>query len=286
VETHVTPPRAALLVPLLLLLAACTQTVEVRSLEWRLVWSDEFSGEGLPDPAKWDYEEGFVRNQEAQFYTRARPENARVEDGLLIIEGRRERRPNPAHDPGAEGWKAQREAAEYTSASLITLGRASWRYGRIEVRARLPRGHGVWPAIWMMGTNRSEVGWPACGEIDVMEFVGKHPDRIHGTVHYPVEGGHRSNGGRLDTPAPYEDFHVYAVEWSAERIDLFFDGTLYHSFAIDEAGPGEDNPFRRPHYLLINLALGGSWGGPIDDGVLPARYAIDWVRVYERVGGR
>jgi len=260
----------------LLLLPACAQTAG-----WQLVWADEFEVDGLPDAAKWNYEEGFVRNEEAQYYTRARMENARVEDGRLVIEGRRERLANPAHVPGSEGWKTAREHTEYTSAALITLDRASWRYGRIEVRARLPHGKGIWPAIWMMGVNRGDVGWPHCGEIDVMEFVGKLPNRIHGTVHYPADGRHRSNGGRVDTKRPYEDFHVYAIEWWPDRIDFFFDDTLYHKFPIDQAGEGEDNPFRKPHYLLINLALGGSWGGPIDDAVLPQRYLIDWVRVYE-----
>jgi beta-glucanase (GH16 family) len=263
-----------------LLLPACAQTAG-----WHLVWADEFEVDGLPDAETWDYEEGFVRNQEMQYYTRARLENARVEDGQLVIEGRRERLPNPAHVAGSESWKTSREHAEYTSAALITLGRASWRYGRVEVRAKLPRGKGIWPAIWMMGVNRSEIGWPRCGEIDVMEFVGKLPNRVHGTVHYPVDGTHRSNGGRIDIERPFDDFHVYAIEWWPDRIDFFFDATLYHTFPIDEAGEGDDNPFRKPHYLLINLALGGSWGGPIDDAVLPQRYLIDWVRVYEwRIG--
>lgn len=249
---------------------------------WKLVWSDEFEQAGSPDPTKWDYEAGFVRNQELQYYTRERAENARVEDGFLVIEGRREPFANPLFREGSTRWQQQRKQAEYTSASLITFGKASWRYGRIEVRAKLPQGKGVWPAIWMMGANRDRIGWPRCGEIDIMEFVGKHPDRIHGNVHYPVgDGKHASNGGRVLAERPFDAFHVYAIEWTAERIDFFFDDVKYHSVELDEAGEGEDNPFRKPHYLLINLALGGSWGGAIDDAVLPQRYLIDYVRVYE-----
>lgn len=248
---------------------------------WKLVWCDEFEYEGLPDPAKWDYEEGFVRNKEMQYYTRAREKNARVDDGLLMIEGRKEEYRNPGYKAGSDNWKEQRETASYTAAGLITLGKASWKYGRIEVRAKLPQGKGVWPAIWMLGQNRSEVQWPKCGEIDIMEFIGKEPSRVYGTVHFHGEGKHKSNGGKVETKAPYEDFHIYAIEWNEEKIDFFFDDIQYHTFVIDTAGEGADNPFRKPQYLLINLALGGSWGGPIDDSMLPQKYLIDYVRVYE-----
>lgn len=255
--------------------------------EWELAWSDEFDYEGLPDPAKWDYEEGFIRNREMQYYTRARKENARVEKGVLVIEGRKERFRNPRYRPGVDAkkdWKASREFAEYTSAALVTLGKASWRYGRIEVRAKLPRGRGMWPAIWTLGANRSKIRWPSCGEIDIMEFVGKDPRHVHGNAHYGLGGKHRSKHGKLSTEAPYDDFHVYAIEWFPDRIDFYFDKTRYHTFRIDDAGKGADNPFRKPHYLLINLALGGSWGGKIDDKVLPQKYLVDYVRVYERSG--
>jgi len=130
--------------------------------DWKLVWSDEFDRPGLPDPAKWGYEKGFVRNQEKQYYTEARKENARVEGGMLIIESRREEYRN----------------AHYTSASLTTQGTASWTYGRMEMRAKLPTGRGIWPAFWMLGINESQVGWPACGEIDIMELVGFHPEVV------------------------------------------------------------------------------------------------------------
>ena len=255
----------------------------VQPLGWgapRLVWSDEFDKPGAPDPDKWDYEVGFVRNKELQYYTRDRRENARVEEGCLVIEARKERVPNPRYKAGAKRWQRSREFAEYTAASLITRGKMAWRYGRIEVRAKVPEGSGMWPAIWMLGDNIGKNGWPRCGEIDIMEFVGQHPNRVYATVHYAgADGKHASKGKKFDTPAPYKDFHVYAVEWRADRMDFFYDDRRYHTVPLDVAGEGEGNPFRKPLYLLINLALGG-WGGPMDDSKLPARYLIDYVRVY------
>lgn len=248
---------------------------------WRLVWSDEFDYEGLPDPARWTYEEGFVRNEEAQYYTRARKENARVENGMLVIEGRREPFPNPRYREGAKNWQQQRKSASYTAASVTTEGKSAWRYGRIEVRAKLPQGLGVWPAIWMLGANHRDIGWPRCGEIDIMEFVGHDPRLIHGNAHYYAEGAHRSDHGKLKTEAPYDDFHVYAIEWDENRLAFFFDETRYHVVTLDQAGEGPDNPFRKPQYLLINLALGGTWGREIDDSIFPQKYLVDYVRVYE-----
>ena len=254
---------------------------------YKLVWSDEFDYEGLPDPAKWDYEEGYVRNNEAQFYTRARKENARVEDGVLVIEARKEHFQKPASCGDRRdkaSVKPSADYAEYTAASLITLGRASWQFGRIEVRAKLPQGQGVWPAIWMLGDNIRKIGWPACGEIDIMEFVGHTPNKVHGTVHYRKDGQHKSSGGALTVTEPWADFHVYAVEWTSERMDFFFDQQKYHSVDVKTADDQGRNPFHQPQYLLINFALGGSWGGKIDDSVLPQKYLGDFVRVYQKDG--
>ena len=256
---------------LLLLVAVSLATGTVRAEQWQLVWSDEFNYSGLPDPTKWDYEEGFVRNGESQYYTRARLANARVEDGHLTIECRKENFTPPNHAPVA-----------YTAASLITLHKEAWQSGRIEVRAKLPRGQGVWPAIWTLGTNITQVGWPACGEIDIMEFVGKETNNVHGTVHYAVDGQHQADSGTMRTAKPYEDFHTYAIEWTPDRIDFFFDQEKYHTVPTAKAGAPGENPFCKPHYLLINFALGGSWGGPIDDTVLPQQYQIDYVRVYQK----
>ena len=244
---------------------------------YKLVWADEFSKDpdGLPDPTKWGYEEGFVRNNESQYYTKARLENSRVEKGALIIEGRKEEYVPPF------GYN---QRAHYTSAALETIGKADWTYGRIEVRAKLPAGKGVWPAIWTLGTNEKDktVGWPRCGEIDIMELVGKEPGIIHGTIHYFVDGKHAAKGDKTTLDHPENDFHVYAAEWTPDRIDLLVDDKKYFSFDTKWAENDGQNPFHKPHYLILNLALGGSWGGPIDDSIFPQRMTVDYVRIYQK----
>jgi len=236
---------------------------------WTLTWADEFESPGPPDPARWDYEEGFLRNQELQYYTRARAENARVEGGSLVIEARHE-----TFGPG-----------RYTSASLVTRGRQTFRYGRIEVRAKLPRGRGMWPALWMLGAAIGTEGWPRCGEIDIMEHVGFEPGRVHGTVHTEaynhVRGTQR--GAEVEVGDLYDTFHVYAVEWGTERIDFLVDGRPYFTF-VKEPGGIPVWPFDREHYLIMNIAVGGSWGGQqgVDDAIFPQRMTVDYVRVYSR----
>jgi beta-glucanase (GH16 family) len=246
--------------------------------DYRLVWADEFKQDpdGLPDPKKWIYEEGFVRNHESQYYTRERTENARVENGKLIIEARKESFPNPfPHGP---------REANYTSAALETRGKVSWTYGRIEVRAKLPAGKGVWPAIWTLGDSEGDksIGWPKCGENDIMELVGKEPGWIYGTVHYFVNGKHASEGSKTKIDHPENDFHIYATEWTPDRIDIFVDGQKYLSFDVSKADNDGQNPFRKPHFIILNLAIGGDWGGPIDDSIFPQRMTIDYVRVYQK----
>jgi beta-glucanase (GH16 family) len=253
--------------------------------KWKLVWADEFDENGAPDPKRWTYEVGFIRNRELQYYTPARPENARVENGRLIIEARKEQFPNARHSPGSTDWRRV-EFAEYTSASLTTQGLGEWKYGRIEVSAKLPRGRGVWPAIWMLGINRGAVGWPRCGEIDIMEFVGFDPHVIHANIHTAKYNHTRGTGkgSRLRVEAPFERFHLYAVEWHPDRMDFFVDDKKYFTYP-KEPDAGEDVwPFDQPFYLLINLAIGGAWGGQkgIDDSIFPQRYEIDYVRVYQK----
>jgi len=251
---------------------------------YALVWADEFDRDGAPDAARWVYEEGFVRNNEAQWYTRDRRENARIERGMLVIEGRKETVPNPRYDPARANEGRNRSHALYSSASLNTRGKAAWRYGRIEVRARLPHGKGVWPAVWMLGDNIGQVGWPACGEIDIMEFVGHTPDRTHATLHWRNAAGHTSNGHALNVDRPWEAFHVYSVDWTSERMEFRYDNEIVHAFDVATADQSDgSNPFRQPQYLLINLALGGSWGRDIDDQIFPQQFEIDYVRVYRRV---
>jgi len=254
---------------------------------WKLVWSDEFDYSGLPDAKKWTYEQGFIRNRELQYYTRARAANARVENGTLIIESHKERFKNPDYQPdaGSRRWKNSRQYAEYTSASLTTMGKAHWRYGRIEVRAKLPTGRGTWPAIWMLGTNIRQVGWPRCGEIDILENVGFDPNRIHANIHTQKYNHARgtNKGASITVDKPFEKFHVYAVEWSPQRMDFFVDDTLYFTYENENSGE-EAWPYDREHYLILNTAIGGSWGGQkgIDEAIFPVRYSIDYVRVYQR----
>jgi beta-glucanase (GH16 family) len=233
-----------------------------------LVFSDEFEAPGSLDPTKWGYEIGYVRNDEKQYYT-SRPENVRVEGGMLVIEGRKE---------SYQGYG-------YTSASVNTLGRFAPRYGRVEVRAKLPTGRGSWPAIWMLGTSISRVGWPACGEIDIMENVGFDPLRVHASVHtaaYNHTIGTQKTTSTLVSD-PSADFHVYAMEWYPDRIETFVDGTRYFTFRNEGIG-SRSWPFDEPQYLLINLAIGGSWGGQqgIDDSRFPHRYLVDYVRIYQQ----
>jgi len=182
---------------------------------WSLVFADEFDAGGAPDPAKWGYQLGYIRNNEKQYYT-SRSENVRTEGGHLVIEGRKE-----AH----QGYG-------YTSASINTRGRFELLHGRVEVRAKLPSGVGTWPAIWMLGTNISQVGWPTCGEIDIMENVGFDPLRIHASVHtaaYNHTIGTQKSAN-ITIANPSEDFHVYAMEWYADRIDVFVDSQRYFTF--------------------------------------------------------
>lgn len=243
--------------------------------EWKLAWSDEFDKPGLVDPAKWNYEKGFVRNREEQYYTVARPENARVESGVLVIEARRE-------DYAAPDGKR----ARYTAASLNTDGKYAFTRGRVEVRAKLPRARGTWPAIWTLGTAIHTVGWPACGELDILEAVGHDPGALYATVHWldAATGRHASKGSNLGKQDPYGGFHLYAMEWRPDRIDFFYDGKPYFAYPVAAAGADPaKNPFNQPHYLLLNLAIGGSWGGQkgIDDAAFPQRYEIDYVRIYQ-----
>jgi beta-glucanase (GH16 family) len=235
---------------------------------WSLVFADEFDTPGALDAAKWGYELGYIRNNEKQYYT-SRSENVRAEGGNLVIESRRE-----AH----QGYA-------YTSASINTLGRFEFLYGRVEVRARLPTGNGSWPAIWTLGTNRFQAGWPACGEIDIMENVGFDPLLVHGSVHTAAYnhtiGTHRTASVTVANPS--DDFHVYAMEWDADHIDVLVDGQKFFTFRNEGTG-ARAWPFDKPQYLLVNLAIGGGWGGQkgIDDSRFPHRYLVDYVRIYQQ----
>lgn len=235
----------------------------------KLVWSDEFNYKGLPDSAKWNYDVGGRGwgNNELQFYTDRRLENARVENGKLVIEARKEK------------W----ENREYTSARLITKGKGDWKYGRIEVRAKLPKGVGTWPAIWMLGT-RQPFAWPDDGEIDIMEHVGFNQGTIHGSVH-TKKYNHVINTQKTATTLVAdcsEKFHDYAVEWNADSVMVGIDNHVYFSFKNEHSGY-DAWPFDNPMHLLLNIAVGGNWGGQkgVDEKIWPVRMEIDYVRVYQ-----
>ncbi|MBE6427123.1 MAG: glycoside hydrolase family 16 protein [Planctomycetaceae bacterium] len=238
----------------------------------KLVWSDEFDGVGLPNPQKWGYEYGFVRNRESQFYTREREKNVYQKNGVLTIESFKEH------------FEENGQTAEITSGSITTEGKAAWTYGRIEVSAKLPKGRGAWPAIWMLGTNIREIGWPKCGEIDIMEYVGFNPTQIHATVHAGDAGKHThtSKGSFIRIPEVEDRFAVYAVEWTKDKMDFFVDDELYFTFKRGDRNI-EPWPFDKPHYLILNTAIGGAWGGAkgIDEAIFPCRFEIDYVRVYQ-----
>lgn len=174
--------------------------------------------------------------------------------------------------------------AEYTSASLITFGKHDWKYGRFEVRAKVPKGLGSWPAVWMKGVNYPEKKWPACGEIDIMEFVGKDSTQVYGTVHYADSTGkYNFQGEKPVVGAPYENFHVYAMEWYPDRMEFYYDDLKFFVFNTAESQHGKENPFQKNFFLMLNLALGrqGTLGGPLNEQILPSKYYVDYVRVYQ-----
>ena len=259
--------------------ATGTNTAPSTAQNYHLVWSDNFAADkpGLPDPSKWNEEEGYIRNNEAQFYTRSRLENARVENGRLIIEARKERYLIPSNH------KKRVKFAPYTSASLLTSGKNDWLYGRIEIRAKMPTGidKGVWPTLWTLGTSRSSIGWPKCGEIDLLEmFIVPHC--VRGNFHFSKDGKLASrDGGSLIVADSDTKFHTYVMDWTSSNITLSVDGNVYAHMDTIKAEDHGYNPFQHPHYLLLNLALGGSTGGSIDDSCFLQRMEIESVKVYQ-----
>ena len=242
---------------------------------WKLVWADEFDGAKL-DLTKWAAEENAHGggNGELQFFVE-RPENARVENGNLIIEARRER------------WEMLGQVREFTSARLRTKFRADWKFCRVEVRAKLPAGRGLWPGIWMLPTENRYGVWAASGEIDIMELVGHEPATVHGTLHYGGKWPKNTHTGKpfvLPRGTFADDFHVFAMEWEAGVIRWFVDGELYQTQTQWRSDGGAfPAPFDQPFYLILNLSVGGQWPGPPNaQTVFPARMLVDYVRVYQR----
>ncbi len=242
--------------------------------EWRLIWSDEFTGSEI-DRSKWTLVgggDGFGNN-ELQFYT-ARKENAYLENEKLMI----------------RALKETYEDKVYTSAKLMTRGKAEWTYGRFEIRAKSPKGQGIWPAIWMMPADMVTYGeWPSCGEIDIMELIGSSPNTVHGTLHYGHPHTYTGQSYTLSNGDFSEDYHIFALEWTPTEMRWFVDDQLYSKqstwFSSPEKGKEQEPfpaPFNRPFYLQLNLAVGGNWpGNPDPTTVFPQTFEIDYVRVYE-----
>lgn len=251
-------------------------TFTVMAVEWKLVWSDEFTSQGPPDESRWTAEIGYLRNGEIQYYTGNRMENVRQENGCMILECRREEFLTP--DQGI---------ASLTSGSVTTKGKADWTYGRFEIRARMPSGKGGWASLWLMGKADYEgKPWPACGEIDIAEHVGRIPEKIFGTIHYQKGGRHRQKAFFVDDFEPEVDFHVYTMDWNKRWITFRLDGKEYGSVDIKRAEENGWNPLAQPFYLTISFALGGSWGGESDLGDLPQQFQIDYVRIYQADGAQ
>ncbi len=257
---------------------------------YQLVWNDEFDKEGAPDSKVWSFEEGFARNHELQWYQN---ENAVCRNGLLVISARREKRENPLYERGSNDWRRNREYIEYTSSSIKTEGRKEFQYGRFEIRAKIPVASGSWPAIWTLGT---EMEWPSNGEIDIMEYY-----RIDGVPHILANvawGTEQRWNAKWNTSAiPFthftdrdphwaDKFHTWRMDWDEEAIRLYLDDELLNETLLSETVNGSlgefKNPFKQPHYLLLNLAIGGQHGGTPDDPAFPLNYEIDYVRVYQK----
>lgn len=247
---------------------------------WTLVWEDTFDGEAgaPPDPASWNHEIGGSGwgNGELQYYVDGGRAAALDGAGHLVI--------TAAEQPAPDGTDCWYGECTYTSARITTRDKVEVEYGRIEVRAKLPVGDGIWPAFWMLGTNIDLKGWPNAGEIDVMEHIGSEPARVHGTVHGPTYAGADGIGGshRFDGTLPSEDFHTYAIEWEPGRIEWHVDDVNYATLLPSLLPKAERWVFDHPFFLILNLAVGGAWPGePTEDTTFPQQFVVDHVRVYE-----
>ena len=255
--------------------------IEVGGSPYSLVWSDEFSGSGPVDNSKWTFEKGFARGKELQWY---QPDNAFRENGVLVIEGRKERKRNPEYTKGSPNWRYNRQYIDYTSSSLKTEGLASWQYGKILVRAKITNLTGTFPAIWTLGMD---CAWPANGEVDIME---NYQGNVLANFAWGTDKRKKPLWDTVRTPVAslgenwVNDFHLWEMDWDKDRMSIYVDGQLLNEVDLNKTVNGSDscegkNPFRQPHYLLLNLAL-GSHGGSVKDLSFPTRYLVDYVRVY------
>jgi beta-glucanase (GH16 family) len=259
---------------------AVAQATQSATSIWKMVWSDEFNGpNGSPvDSSKWVSETGGGGwgNNELEYYTN-RLENAFQQDGNLVIKVLQEKYMGPGD-----------ASRNYTSARLKTKGKFSQAYGRFEARIKIPRGQGIWPAFWMLGDDIDKPGWPDCGEIDIMENIGKEPSLVHGTIHGPGYSGTNSIGAPYELPGDRrfaDDFHVFAVEWEPDVIRFYVDDHLYETRTPADLPKGTKWVYDHPFFVLLNVAVGGDWpGNPDGTTVFPQTMLVDYVRVYARAG--
>jgi len=235
-----------------------------QQIERKLVWEENFNGKQL-DASVWNFELGNGcpncgwGNNERQLYTTT---NHKLKGGKLII-------------------TAKKEDSIYTSTRITTAGKKEFQYGRIEARAKLPTGQGIWPAFWMLGSNIKTVGWPKSGEIDIMEYVGKNPHTIYTTLHTQDSHGNSVNSKVTNFPEIEEGFHVYAIDWTKDKIEFFVDNVSVYTFQ-PEIKNENTWPFSQPFFIIVNMAVGGNFGGPeVDDSIFPKEYILDYIRVYQ-----
>lgn len=250
---------------------------------YQLVWADEFNVDGQPDPANWKFEHGFLRNEEQQWYQK---DNAWCENGRLVIEGREEVKPNPFFKADARDWKGKLKNIRYTSSSINTSGLQSWQYGRFVMRGKIDVSLGLWPAWWTLGVGGS---WPSNGEIDIMEFYkGKLLANVATGTKTPYQAEWHSQTKSIAALGGKDwasEFHVWRMDWTAQFIELYVDDALLLKVEVDRLynkdGTGI-NPFKQPHYMVLNLAMGGINGGSLADTRFPNRFEVDYVRVYQK----
>lgn len=228
----------------------------------QLLWSDEFNTDGLPNSNNWGYDTGNNNgwgNNELEYYTN-RQENAFVSNGTLKLVLKKE----------------TYQGFNYTSARLLSKGKFSFKYGRVDIKAKLPAGGGTWPALWMLGDNISSAGWPACGEIDIMEHVGNQLNKIYGTVHHPNHSGGNADGGTVNIANATTEFHLYSLDWSPSQIKFYVDNQLFYTFANNSS-----LPFNQNFFFIMNIAMGGNFGGAVDPNFTSSTMEVDYVRVYQ-----
>lgn len=249
---------------------------------YQLVWADEFNSKGRPDSANWTYEHGFVRNKELQWYQQ---ENAWCENGSLVIEARKEERPSPMYRAGSHDWRRERERIRYTSSCLLTAGKQAWQYGRFEMRGRIDISKGIWPAWWTLGVKKP---WPGNGEIDIMEYYrGKLLANI-ACLGEDRDAEWYSNALSMDSLGSTSwsaQFHVWRMDWTEDAIALYVDNQLLNKVDMAKLVNKDStgfNPFKQPHYMLLNMAIGGMNGGDPAETSFPRRFEIDYVRVYQK----